>query len=156
MGVRSQQRNRSNSMRKPKGKLVALLAGTVVVALVAVGAIFWKDVYCHLFLDARLEGRWKGLISESTRLFAFHSEYVIEFDNIGNVRSEETLWATASRHNDPRRTVSLGTYSIDGNRLDIAWPHGVWSKVYRIEEDTLTLLGSSGTDTIFRRIPDDS
>ncbi len=32
-------------MRKPKGKLVALLAGAVVVVLVAVGAMFWEDVY---------------------------------------------------------------------------------------------------------------
>ncbi len=42
-------------MRKPKGKLVALLAGAVVVVLVAVS---WKDLYCHLFLDPRLVGRW--------------------------------------------------------------------------------------------------
>ncbi len=41
-------------MRKPKGKRVALLAGTVVVVLVAVTAMFWKDLYCHLFLDPQL------------------------------------------------------------------------------------------------------
>ncbi len=139
-------------MRTPKGKLVALLAGAVVLVLVSVGGIFWKDVYCHLFLDSRLVGRWKGLISESSRLWALHTVYVIEFDKIGNVRSVATLWATAT----PRSTVSVGTYSIDGNSLDIAWPRGVWSKVYRIEEDTLTLFGSSGSEQIYRRVPDDS
>ncbi len=43
-------------MRKPKGKLVALLAGAVVVVLVTVALTFWKDVYCHLFLDPKLGG----------------------------------------------------------------------------------------------------
>ncbi len=33
-------------MRKPKGKLVALLAGAVVVVLVVV--VSWKDIYGHL------------------------------------------------------------------------------------------------------------
>ncbi len=46
-------------MRKPKGKLVALLAGAVVVVLVAVGAMFWKEIYCHLYLDPQLVGRWE-------------------------------------------------------------------------------------------------
>ena len=50
-------------MRKPKGKLVALLAGAVAVVLVAVGVMFWKDVYCHLFLDPRLVGRWESISS---------------------------------------------------------------------------------------------
>ena len=34
-------------MRKPKGKLVALLAGAVAVPLLTL-AVFWKDIYCHL------------------------------------------------------------------------------------------------------------
>ncbi len=41
-------------MRKPKGKLVALLAGAGVVVLMVVGVWFWRDFYCHLFLDHRL------------------------------------------------------------------------------------------------------
>ncbi len=49
-------------MRKPKGKLVALLAGAVGVVLVAVTAMFWKDVYCHLYLDPRLVGRWSHTV----------------------------------------------------------------------------------------------
>ncbi len=39
-----------------KGKPVALLAGAVVVVLVA---MFWKDIYCRLYLDPRLVGRWE-------------------------------------------------------------------------------------------------
>ena len=52
-------------MRKPKGKLVALLATAMGVVLVAVGAMFWKDVYCHLLLDPRLVGRWKVATREA-------------------------------------------------------------------------------------------
>ena len=38
-------------MRKPKSKLVAFLAGAVVMVLVAVGVMFWEDIYSRLFLD---------------------------------------------------------------------------------------------------------
>ena len=41
-------------MRKPKGRLVALLAGAVVVVLLA---MLWGDIYCHLFLDPQW---WDG------------------------------------------------------------------------------------------------
>ncbi len=66
-------------MRKPKGKLVALLAGAVVVVLVAVVAMFWKDVCCHLFLDPRLAGQWTSQAREV--------RIVIKFDRIGNMRT---------------------------------------------------------------------
>ncbi len=32
-------------MRKPKGKLVALLAGAVAVPLLTLAVLFWKDLY---------------------------------------------------------------------------------------------------------------
>ncbi len=137
-------------MRKPKGKLVALLAGAVVVVLVAVTATFWKDVYCHLFLDPRLVGRWEGQVSGSLSTFDVrHTGYVINFDKVGNTRSTKESWTTS------RASISVGTYRIDGNSLTIVWPHGVWSNVYRVEGDTLTLLDSSGPET-YRRVPDDS
>ncbi len=69
-------------MRKPKGKLFALLTGAVVVVLVAVGAMFWKDVYCHLFLDPRLVGQWTS-DSDDVRL--------VEFDKVGNATGTNEL-----------------------------------------------------------------
>ncbi len=70
-------------MRKPKGKLVALLAGAVVVVLVAVGATFWKDVYCHVFLDPRLVGRWE-------RTDPIEPSVFLEFDKVGNAWGNRT------------------------------------------------------------------
>ena len=46
-------------MRKPRRKLLTLLVGSAAVVLVAVAAFAWKDIYCHLFLDPRLVGRWE-------------------------------------------------------------------------------------------------
>ncbi len=82
-------------MRKPKGKLVALLAGAVVVVLVAVTVMFWKDVYCHLFLDPRLVGRWKH----------DSDDFVNEFDRVGNL-----LWTAHER-------IAACTYRVDGDVL---------------------------------------
>ncbi len=66
-------------MRNPKGKLVALLAGAVAVPLLTLAAVFWKDVYCHLFLDPRLAGQWTSQAREV--------RIVIKFDRIGNMRT---------------------------------------------------------------------
>ncbi len=145
-------------MRNPKGKLVALLAGAVAVLLLTLAVLFWKDIYCHALLDPRLVGQWKGqfsyLSSQPPTSYAFQD--VMTFDRVGNVRSTTSSWATSPPSTRPEGIVSLGTYRIDGNSLSIVWPHRVWSAVYRVEEDTLTLPGSSGRDTTYRRVPDDS
>ena len=86
-------------MRKPKGKLVALLAGAVAVVLVAVS---WKDLYCHLFLDPRLVGQWTS-DSDDVRL--------VEFDKVGNATGINELGEIWIR----------GTYRIDGSTLIIDW-----------------------------------
>ncbi len=143
-------------MRKPKGKLVALLAGAVVVVLVAVGAMFWKDVYCHLFLDPRLVGRWKSTAP-------LEEPFFMEFDRLGNVEghqgSVEVVQGSKMR----------GRYSADGNELSyffegkafiadgIEWEIGRVVVPYRLTGgNLLTLFGSSGSELTYRRVPDDS
>ncbi len=96
-------RNPPAPMRKPKGKLVALLAGAVVVVLVVVTATFWKDVYCHLFLDPRLVGRWRR---DSKPM-------VLQFDRIGNVRAVEGELHTGTLYIDSR-----ADFGIDPQRED--------------------------------------
>lgn len=142
-------------MRKPKGKLVALLAGAVVVVLVVVTATFWKDVYCHLFLDPRLVGRWR--IQQPPPYYKpnYAVGSIIKFDRVGNVRlTKIVIRLIPPRGTEPESDANVGTYRTDGNSIDIAWPR-VWSVVYRVEGDTLT-LGPPGHDTIYRRVPDDS
>ncbi len=128
-------------MRKPKGKLVALLAGAVVVALLAVVAMFWKDVYCHLYLDPRLVGRWRR---DSKPM-------VLQFDRIGNVRLVEGELHTA-------------TYRIDGTTLIFVWPEeedpDEKKTTYEVG-DTLSIeIGEVGdvdhARNTFHRVPDDS
>ncbi len=131
-------------MRKPKGKLVALLAGAVVVVLVAVGAMFWKDIYCHLFLDPRLVGRWESDGGDSKSM-------MLQFDRIGNVRAVG---------GEPH----TGTYRIDGTTLILAFPEAeipnemAWA--YEVG-DTLSIeVGEVGevdrARITFHRVPDDS
>ncbi len=141
-------------MRKPKGKLVALLAGAVVVVLVAVTAMFWKDVYCHVFLDPELVGRWS-----ETRAVRDIGGLELKFDKVGNV------WSTAFKPFGTRPEFYLdireGTYRIDGDSL-IGTLRENGETTYRIEEDTLTVLDSSGPETFrrgpqtYHRVPDDS
>ncbi len=144
-------------MRKPKGKLVALLAGAVVVVLVAVGVMFWKDVYCHLFLDPRLVGRWR--IQQPPPYYKPHYAVgsIIKFDRVGNVRlTKIVIRLIPPRGTEPESDANVGTYRTDGNSFDIVLPHLAWSAVYRVKGDTLTLLGSPGRDTTYHRVPDDS
>ncbi len=119
-------------MRKPKGNLVALLAGAVVVVLVAVS---WRDIYCHLFLDPRLVGRWKGGGIDT----------LLEFDRVGNVSGVDAL------------NRATGTYRIDGSTIILDWSHleGVTHLPYRIEGDSL-MTDLPGFPKTFRRVPDDS
>ncbi len=131
-------------MRKPKGKLVALLAGAVVVVLLA---MLWGDIYCHLFLDPRLVGRWERTAPIAPSVF-------LEFDKVGNMKLEKE-WRVRGR------------YRVDGKRLTLfsdgkpVWEdHFVVALTvdldsYRIVGDTLTLLDSPGPET-YRRVPDDS
>ncbi len=45
-------------MTTPSRKLLAVTLGAVAVGVVVtLGLGFWRDVYCHLFLDPRLVGR---------------------------------------------------------------------------------------------------
>ncbi len=128
-------------MRKPKGKLVALLAGAVVVVLVAVVATFWKDVYCHLFLDPKLVGRWRR---DSEPM-------VLQFDRIGNVRLVEG-------------ELHTGTYRIDGTTLIFVWPEEEDPDEHELTYevgDTLSIeMGEVGEVDYarhsYRRVPDDS
>ncbi len=123
-------------MRKPKGKLVALLAGAVVVVLVAVGAWFWRDFYCHLFLDHRLVGRWNS----EAHLFKF-----VTFDKVGNVQSESL------------KQTTTGTYLVAGDSLIITWPDEAEPNemTYRVAGDSLT-IERPGVHSVLRRVPDDS
>ncbi len=128
-------------MRKPKGKLVALLAGAVVVVLVAVTGMFWKDVYCHLYLDPRLVGRWRR---DSKPM-------VLQFDRIGNVRAVEGELHTGT-----------GTYRIDGTTLILAFPEEENPNEMAYEVgDTLSIeVGEVGeldhARITLHRAPDDS
>ena len=129
-------------MRKPKGKLVALLAGAVVVVLVAVS---WRDTYCHLFLDPRLVGRWACV----------DRVLLLEFDRVGNVASVILIGDLEDR-------VS-GIYSIDGNSLTMAWTNGDLPDVYRyrIDRNLLRLYDESSRlhhtyCQTYRRVSDDS
>lgn len=119
-------------MRKPRGKLVALLAGTVVAVLVVLTAMFWKDIYCRLFLDPRLVGRWKS------------DNMVIQFDRIGNVRVTGL---------DTPRT---GTYSIDGDTLIVAFPEEENPNELTSEAGDALSIERGGLQAILRRVPDDS
>ena len=132
-------------MRKPKGKLVALLATAMGVVLVAVGAMFWKDVYCHLLLDPRLVGRWE---LEDRELY-------LAFDRVGNVVSKDK--SILGMMGASRLSEIPATYSIDGNSLIIAWWYGsLDSYEYRIEGDSLRLDEEAGPALIYHRVPDDS
>ena len=122
--------------RKPKGKLVALLAGAVVVVLVAVS---WKNIYCHLFLDPQLVGRWRREVPGD------RGGHAIEFDRIGNFQNDR---GARSR------------YRIDGKAL-VIMPEGddeasrsVKFYAYRVKGVSLALASSDGVE-MFRRIPDE-
>ena len=128
-------------MRKPKGKLVALLAGAVAVPLLTLAVLFWKDVYCHLFLDPRLVGRW-----ECTELFE-PGEF-LEFDRIGN-----TTFGFLT-----------GSYSAEGSELTF-FPDGNVSigdgPKFMLGTDVLPYQLSGGnlltfSGLTFLRVPDDS
>ncbi len=137
-------------MRKPKGKLVALLAGAVAVPLLTLAVLFWKDVYCHLFLDPRLVGKWK----------LEGGEQYLAFDRLGNVVSENKAKGTVIVNSTPRlRGETLGIYSIDGNSLTIdVWGEDTYQ--YQIELNSLrlryeTLRGHYLPAATFRRVPDE-
>ncbi len=83
-------------MRKPKGKLVALLAGAVVVA---VTAMFWKDVYCHVFLDPELVGRWS-----ETRAVRDIGGLELKFDKV----ERERIVSTEIRSSGRQKTARSG------------------------------------------------
>ena len=118
------------------GRSLALLAGAVVVVLVAVTAMFWKDIYCHLFLDPRLVGRWRR---DSKPM-------VLQFDRIGNVRAVEG-------------ELHTGTYRIDGTTLIFVWPEeeNPNETTYEVG-DTLSIeIGEvDHARNTFHRVPDDS
>ncbi len=130
-------------MRKPTGKLVALLAGAVVVVLVAVGVMFRKDVYCHLFLDPELVGRWTSQV---------HGAGIeIKFDRLGNMRTNVVLLPIGMLGDVKKPTYA--TYRIDGASLIVTSPErGKKVRIYSIEGDSLT-FGSP--DESYRRVPDD-
>ena len=101
-------------------------------------------------------GRWShtGHIGSPSELRVPHTvQNILKFDRVGNVRGTMREWRGNST--EPKSRVKEGTYRTDGNSFDIVWPR-VWSAVYRVEEDMLTLLDSSGSDITYRRVPDDS
>ncbi len=135
-------------MRKPKGKLVALLAGAVVVVLVAVAAMFWKDLYCQLFLDPRLVGRWSQTPGDDNRI-------VISFDRLGDYRH----WVRRPPEMRPafRDIATEGNYRIDGDSIVVtAREIGKTVLTYRIDGDTLTFNPPGSAQSIYHRVPDDS
>ncbi len=112
-------------MRKPKGKLVALLAGAVVVVLVVVS---WQDIYCHLFLHPELVGRWRS--DKDHDLF-------LQFDRIGRL---QMTWASEQMN-------VTETYSIHGSTFGCL-SHEV---PYRITRGNILTFPSGET---YRRVPD--
>ena len=140
-------------MRIRRGKLVAVLAGVVVVVLLTmVAALFWKDAYCHLFLDPRLVGRWTGHVEGYPP-----SEHVIEFDRLANVE-------VVSKADPNSQLVSFrfvrdvaGTYSVDGSSLSIVWSDGkeLQKMDYRTTGDSLVLMWSSNFEITYQRAKDE-
>ncbi len=134
--------------RKPKGKLVALLAGAVVVVLVAVVAMFSKDIYCHLYLDPRLVGRWEFVAHGDEHGF-------IEFEKLGSAHLKTT---------DGRGSDMTGSYRIEESSILVSWIGGdreVSAKTvvtYRIDRDVLIVGDPSDpfSTSFYRRLPDDS
>ena len=116
-------------MRKPKGKLIALLAGVMALGVLGmVGMVYWKDIYCHLFLDPRLVGKWAGEVTTDVEeLLCIRGTY--EFDQVGNIHATLDTgdeWA--------------GRYRIEGNSLtyEFLFPAlGPISGVYRVWPDDI-------------------
>ena len=134
-------------MRKPKGKLVALLAGAVAGPLLTLAALYWKDAYCRLFLDPRLVGRWTSRTG---------ARFVIKFDRVGNMRTDLVLPSEIRREVQEFKVATHATYRIDGDSIIVTSPeNGEQVMTYRIERDSLT-VGAGSHHSTFRRVPDDS
>ncbi len=127
-------------MRKPKGKLVALLAGAVAVVLVA---MLWGDIYCYLFLDRRLMGQW------ARESYVRDEPTFLEFDRIGNV---VVVCLFLPHKGPPTEKREVHTYRIDKGSLLLS-DDAEWG--YEVEGDTLTLARAGGP-LVYQRLSDDS
>ena len=135
-------------MRKPKGKLVALLAVAVAMPLLTLAVLFWKDVYCHVFLDPQLVGRWS-----EARAVPDVGWRELKFDKVGNLLTT-TFSPSQARPGLYSQRVQECTYRIDGDSMILTRENGESGQaIYRIEGDTLT---SGSSDITYRRVPDDS
>ena len=114
-----------------------------------VDVLFWKDVYCHLFLDPRLVGgQWHSLVHR-------HGPgLVIMFDRLGNM----TRGLVPSPEADGGATYAIyATYRIDGDSLIVTSPEdGEHAWTYTMVGDTLTLDSPGASESTYRRVPDDS
>ena len=121
------------TMRKRRGKLIAVFVGTVAVALAAGVAVFWEDFYCNVFLDPRLVGKWARYDRDGM---------IFEFDKLGKVKRTS------------EKVEDTGTYRIEAGELAISWPSDTDSLVtYQIEGAVLK-LASAHYREILRRVPE--
>ena len=92
-------------------------------------------IYCHLFLDPELVGRWRR----------DREDLSVEFDGVGNAR--------LTSGTDP---ASRGTYRINGESIIVIWSDTSRQEAtYGIEGDSLTFEWPEFSET-FLRVPDDS
>ena len=159
-------------MRKPKGKLIALLAGAVAVPLLTLAVLFWKGVYCHLYhLDPRLVGRWESEVSWSSlppTLPPSPDPFVrlawwVEFDLLGNfemtltpegiptLRGLNNVWGTYRVNGKSLRMDWSGAYYGKGTDPTVIKGAGEMALSFTIYGDSLTLASRT-----YRRVPDDS
>ena len=162
-------------MHRPRKNVVALLLGVVALTVVVLLAARWKDVYCLVFLDPKLVGRWETSPSEP---------FGLEFDRVGKVFTgtlqmtsgwwdicedggPEALmtsgWWDIWEDGGPEAQIEafrdglpVGTYRVDEGSLVIV-PSGGPSQeefrtAHRVEENSLT-VGTGNNKTTYRRVP---
>ena len=119
-------------MTTPTRKLLAFTLGAVAVGvMVTVGMVFWKDIYCQIFLDPRLVGKWKGpniryLHGGPTPSFInggwrnqISGNENLEFDQAGNIRWTWINDYTFEGGSYNMGNIFEGSYCINGD--SISW-----------------------------------
>ena len=134
-------------------KLLAFTVGAAALSiLTTVGVAFRKDIYCYLFLDPRLVGRWKfeEVVSEKdTNGIPSREVIILEFDDSGELKIEKTIRCAS--------VTLLSRYRVEGEEL-IGWslkdPNGNLAGKYRIDGDRLAIdFDAHHATEYYRRIP---
>ncbi len=142
------------SVRKSKGKLIALLSGIVVLVLVAAS---WKGIYSYL-LTRQIIGRWERHEPDRQSV----EPWVLEFDSLGEVHSADE--ETESHYRVDGDWLLLTGRSAALQKLAAGFTKGSEVLVealftYRIEKGdflTVTLAADPRYETAFRRVSEDS